>query len=192
MNHTESLNTSSAIEERKSTDEGDIETLILVTTQTTCNDDVERGLIDRGRCSRSDSTTATSNRYSMRYHEEDAIDIDASDATWKETCHSCIDHTPREWARIFVRVVFLLGFLYFFLFGLELLSSSAKVVGGCTAGTLFGGVANPIAALMIGILATVLIQSSSTTTSIVVTLVPDAISVETGIYIIMGANIGTV
>jgi solute carrier family 34 (sodium-dependent phosphate cotransporter) len=44
---------------------------------------------------------------------------------------------------------------------------------------------------MIGVIATVLIQSSSTTTSIVVSLVPTIISPRQGIYLIMGANIGT-
>jgi sodium-dependent phosphate cotransporter len=44
---------------------------------------------------------------------------------------------------------------------------------------------------MVGILATVLLQSSSTTTSIVVSLVGSAVSVNQGIYMIMGANIGT-
>ena len=51
---------------------------------------------------------------------------------------------------------------------------------------------NPVASLVIGELATALVQSSSTTTSIVVTLVgADAVSVNSGIYLIMGANIGT-
>ena len=83
-------------------------------------------------------------------------------------------------------------FLYFFLFGLDLMGNGAKVIGGCTAGALFGDSSNPVAGLMIGILATVLIQSSSSSTSIVVSLVgADAISVRAGIYMVMGANIGT-
>ena len=48
--------------------------------------------------------------------------------------------------------------------------------------------------VMVGILATVLLQSSSTTTSIVVGLVGadgSVFNVEQGIYLIMGANIGT-
>jgi sodium-dependent phosphate cotransporter len=45
---------------------------------------------------------------------------------------------------------------------------------------------------MVGILATVLLQSSSTTTSIIVSLVgAGSVSVKQGIYMIMGANIGT-
>ena len=62
---------------------------------------------------------------------------------------------------------------------------SAKVMSGCKAGELFGDDANPVAGLMIGILATVLLQSSSTTTSIVVSLVGSAVSTRQGIYMIM-------
>ena len=51
---------------------------------------------------------------------------------------------------------------------------------------------NPVSGLMVGILCTVCLQSSSTTTSIIVTLVgAGAISVSQGIYMVMGANIGT-
>lgn len=65
-------------------------------------------------------------------------------------------------------------------------------MGGCAAGSLFGDDTNPVAGLMIGILATVFLQSSSTTTSIVVSLVgAGSVSVNQGIYMIMGANIGT-
>ena len=72
-----------------------------------------------------------------------------------------------------------LFFLYFFLISIELLGSAAKVLTGCSAGGLFGSEANPIAGLVIGMLVTVLIQSSSTTTSIIVSLVgAQAISVQ--------------
>lgn len=64
-------------------------------------------------------------------------------------------------------------------------------MSGCKAGELFGSDLNPIAGVMIGILATVLLQSSSTTTSIIVTLVGSAITVNQGIFMVMGANIGT-
>ena len=83
-------------------------------------------------------------------------------------------------------------FLYFFLLGLNLLGSAAKVIGGCTAGSLFGDDTNPVASVMVGIICTVLIQSSSSTTSIVVSLVgAESVSVRSGIFMIMGANIGT-
>jgi sodium-dependent phosphate cotransporter len=122
------------------------------------------------------------------------VDFDADivmDATWGEVVQSCCVHTPKEWGVIFLGLCLICFFLYFFLFGLDLLGNSAKVMGGCRAGELFGDETNPIAGLMVGILATVLLQSSSTTTSIVVSLVGPTISLDQGIYMIMGANIGT-
>jgi len=116
---------------------------------------------------------------------------DYGDASWSEVFNACCVHDAKEWAWIFVGVCAIVFFLYFFLFGLELLGSGAKVMSGCKAGELFGDDTNPIAGLMVGILATVLLQSSSTTTSIIVSLTGSAISVQQGIYMVMGANIGT-
>jgi len=113
------------------------------------------------------------------------------DATWSEVCTACCVHSPEEWGMIALGLFLVIFFLYFFLFGLELLGSGAKVMSGCKAGELFGDDPNPIAGLMVGILATVLLQSSSTTTSIIVSLVGSAIDVDQGIFMVMGANIGT-
>jgi len=114
------------------------------------------------------------------------------DATWGEVFQTCCCHSPQEWVMISGGIFLVVFFLYFFLFGLDLLGSGAKVMGGCAAGELFGDDTNPVAGVMIGILATVLLQSSSTTTSIVVSLVgAGSVSVNQGIYMIMGANIGT-
>ena len=91
-----------------------------------------------------------------------------------------------EWGKIFIGVCAALFFLYFFLFSLELLGNAAKVLGGCSAGGLLSDKQNPVAALVIGELATALVQSSSTTTSIVVTLVgAGTVDVKNGIYLIM-------
>jgi sodium-dependent phosphate cotransporter len=99
---------------------------------------------------------------------------------------------PRNGSPYLKELVGVLFFLYFFLFGLELLGSGAKVLTGCAAGAMFGDDTNPIAGLTIGILTTVLLQSSSTATSIIVSLVGSgAIAVEPAIYMVMGANIGT-
>jgi len=93
---------------------------------------------------------------------------------------------------IFVGVVLVCFFLYFFLLGLNVLGSAAKVIGGCTAGALFDDDTNPVAGVMIGIICTVLIQSSSSTTSIIVSLVGAGLfGVRVGIFMVMGANIGT-
>uniref|UniRef100_A0A671MCE1 Sodium-dependent phosphate transport protein 2A n=1 Tax=Sinocyclocheilus anshuiensis TaxID=1608454 RepID=A0A671MCE1_9TELE len=51
---------------------------------------------------------------------------------------------------------------------------------------------NPVAGLMVGILVTVLVQSSSTSTSIIVSLVSSGLlEVKSAVPIIMGSNIGT-
>lgn len=118
------------------------------------------------------------------------LDDNVGDITWKEVCTQCCCHTPKEWGMIFIAVCILCFFLYFFLVGLDLLGEAAKALTGCVAGGLFKD-SNPIAGLMIGILATVLLQSSSTTTSIIVTMVGSGLSVQAAIYMIMGANIGT-
>ena len=64
--------------------------------------------------------------------------------------------------------------LYIFVCSLSLMGSGLKLMAGKTAGSVFTQdslLANPVAGLMVGVLATVLVQSSSTSTSIVVTMV---------------------
>ncbi|MDA0667750.1 MAG: hypothetical protein O3A50_08245 [Planctomycetota bacterium] len=66
------------------------------------------------------------------------------------------------------------------------------MLGGDYTVNLFQGVSNPLAGLTAGILATVLVQSSSVTTSTIVALVGSGTwSVELAVPMIMGANIGT-
>ena len=111
---------------------------------------------------------------------------EAMDATWSEVFTSCCVRTPEEWGYAFVGLLAVLFFLYFFLVGLELLGNGAKVMTACSAGGLFGDDSNPIGGLMVGILVTVLLQSSSTTTSIVVSLVgAGTVTVDQGIYMIV-------
>ena len=102
-------------------------------------------------------------------------------------------HNPLVYA---FSVIFRLGlvvmFLYFFLVALAIMGDGFKAVGGKQSGELFTSINNPIAGLMVGILATVLVQSSSTTTSVVVSATAAGVlDVQTGVPIIMGANIGT-
>jgi len=86
----------------------------------------------------------------------------------------------------------LLIFLYLFIFSLELMGTSLKMFGKGLATNLIQTTTNPLVGLFIGILATSFIQSSSSTTSIVVGLVGGGVlNVANAIPIIMGANIGT-
>merc|ERR1719238_2713095 len=72
------------------------------------------------------------------------------------------------------------------------MGSGFKLLGGKSSAKMFDFVNNPISGLMIGILATVLVQSSSTTTSIIISLVgANELSVRNAVFMIMGANIGT-
>ena len=77
-------------------------------------------------------------------------------------------------ALAFTKIVLLLGLLYLFICSLDFLSSAFRLLGGKAAGEAFASneiLSNPVVGLMIGILATVLVQSSSSTTSIVVAMV---------------------
>lgn len=68
----------------------------------------------------------------------------------------------------------ILALLYFFVCSLDLLSLGFRVVGGRTTGNIFRQsdfFDNPIVCVMVGILTTVLVQSSSTSTSIIVSMV---------------------
>ena len=69
---------------------------------------------------------------------------------------------------------------------------SLKMFGRGLAESLIAATTNPLVGLFIGILSTSIVQSSSSTTSIVVGLVAGgALNVANAIPIVMGANIGT-
>ncbi len=90
------------------------------------------------------------------------------------------------------RVLTSVFLLYLFLIGVKCLSEGLKLMGEGFAHTLFDVTVNPFSALMAGMLATVLFQSSSVTTSIIVGLVgAGTISIGGAVPMIMGANLGT-
>ena len=86
--------------------------------------------------------------------------------------------------------VFLL--LYFFLASIKLFGSSFKLFGSGFAEGLVNAYSNPFLGLFTGILATSLVQSSSTVTSLIVGLAGAGfLPIEYAIPMIMGANMGT-
>lgn len=92
------------------------------------------------------------------------------------------------WARGIV----VIGLLYLFLIGVSLLEGGIKGLGSDLQEELFSSVTNPVAGLCVGILATVLAQSSSVTTATIVGLVGTGLlGVDAAVPMIMGANIGT-
>ncbi|MGI9605576.1 MAG: Na/Pi symporter [Acidimicrobiales bacterium] len=91
-----------------------------------------------------------------------------------------------------VRAAIVLFLIYIFLVGVSSLEGGIKVMGADTQEQLFSAVTNPVAGLSIGILGTVLVQSSSASTSVIVGLVASgALEVKFAIPMVMGANIGT-
>ncbi|MCG3721655.1 Na/Pi cotransporter family protein [Vibrio cincinnatiensis] len=81
--------------------------------------------------------------------------------------------------------------LYLLLLAVAMVGSGFKWSVGEQAKALFAFASHPVAGLMIGLVATALIQSSSTVTSIIVGLVAGGLPVEIAIPMVMGANIGT-
>ncbi|MCI4670598.1 MAG: Na/Pi symporter [Bacteroidia bacterium] len=82
--------------------------------------------------------------------------------------------------------------LMIFMLGIHTMSGSFQLFGKDWINNLIQLTSNPFISLFVGLLATALVQSSSTTTSVIVTLVAtNGLSIESAIPLIMGANIGT-
>lgn len=81
--------------------------------------------------------------------------------------------------------------VYGLLLAVGMIGTGFKTAAGDQAKTLFEFASNPFAGLVIGTIATALIQSSSTVTSIIVALVAGGLPVSIAIPMVMGANIGT-
>ncbi len=91
-----------------------------------------------------------------------------------------------------IRFLALGFFLYAFMVSIGMLGAAFKGFGGGVVGGLIESASNPLIGLFVGILVTSLVQSSSTTTSLVVAMVAGGtMEVATAIPVIMGANIGT-
>ncbi len=100
--------------------------------------------------------------------------------------------TQNKKTELILRLLTALFLLYLFLVGVKTLSGGLKLMGDDFARSLFDMTSHPITSFMAGMLATVLFQSSSVTTSIIVGLVgAGTISVGGAVPMIMGANLGT-
>jgi len=100
--------------------------------------------------------------------------------------------TPSFQRRLMSWLLLILS-VYAILLSVGMVGSGFKWVSGGSEGAreLFQFATNPFVALLIGILATSLVQSSSTVTSVVVGLVAGGLPIEIAIPMVMGANIGT-
>ncbi len=90
------------------------------------------------------------------------------------------------------KLLVVLILLYLFLCSIGIMGAGFKKMGKGFVHTLIQTTTNPFVGLIIGILATTLVQSSSVTTSITVGLVSSGVlSIHNAVPIVMGANIGT-
>ena len=83
------------------------------------------------------------------------------------------------------------GLVYLLLVAVSTIGGGFKLAAGDHAKELFAFASNPLTGLIVGTVATALIQSSSTVTSIIVGLVAGGLPVQIAIPMVMGANIGT-
>lgn len=81
--------------------------------------------------------------------------------------------------------------IYLLLASVGAIGSGFKIATASNAKELFSFASNPVIALIIGVVATALIQSSSTVTSIIVGMVAGGLPLNIAIPMVMGANIGT-
>lgn len=98
----------------------------------------------------------------------------------------------REQSKAFWKIVGIIACVYFFIVGIQGMGHAFKLFGKEFADEVLRTTSSPFVGLFIGILATAVVQSSSTVTSIIVGMVgAGAISIEGAIPMVMGANIGT-
>lgn len=92
------------------------------------------------------------------------------------------------------RFLAVIALIFVFLLGVNGLGDGFKSLGRGLIDSFFAATENPFMGLMVGILATSLVQSSSVTTSLIVGLVAapeNALPIANAVPMIMGANIGT-
>jgi len=99
-------------------------------------------------------------------------------------------HNHTKNALVWFGIIFM---VYVLLVAVGLISSGFKLASGGKEGAeqLFAFATNPFLGLIIGTMATALVQSSSTVTSVIVGLVAGGLPVATAVPMVMGANIGT-
>jgi sodium-dependent phosphate cotransporter len=84
-----------------------------------------------------------------------------------------------------------LVFMLLLITAVNLIGLGVQGFGQTTAESLMGWVKNPLVGLLVGILATALVQSSGLTIALLVGLVAGGFSIGLAIPVVMGANIGT-
>lgn len=101
-------------------------------------------------------------------------------------------HQKKNRRTIVRDILIILLVILVFLLSIDMMGGAFKGIGQGTASYFMEATSNPFISLFIGLLVTALIQSSSTSTSMVVALVASgSLSLSNAIPIVLGANIGT-
>lgn len=100
-------------------------------------------------------------------------------------------HAEQGSFRTAINWLLVLGLIYLLITAVGTISAGFKSATGGHAKELFAFATNPFLGLLIGTMATALIQSSSTVTSIIVALVAGGLPIVVAVPMVMGANIGT-
>lgn len=108
-----------------------------------------------------------------------------------ESASVAVTETDDSGTRRYIQWLLVAALVYVLVSAVNVIGSGFKLAAGDQANQLFEFAANPFIALMVGIVATALIQSSSTVSSVIVGLVAGGLPVTIAIPMIMGANIGT-
>merc|ERR1719453_2038816 len=99
------------------------------------------------------------------------VDFTSTELTWSQL--DCAGKLKRV-TILLAKVLVIVASLYAFICSLSFLADGFRLVAGRQAGEIFQNSEifnNPIAGMLVGVLVTVLVQSSSTSTSIVITMV---------------------
>ncbi len=107
--------------------------------------------------------------------------------------HSLQDPAPPREPPAWLHGVQAAFWLYLFVSAINVMGGALKALGNSTTWlTDLLAATNPILALMGGVAVTALVQSSSFTTALIIMLVGSGnMDLETAVYAVMGANIGT-
>ena len=101
-------------------------------------------------------------------------------------------HSASSPVRTILGIVKIIALVFLFLVAVQLVGGTFKALGKDQATSLMDNIKGPFAGLSIGILATVLVQSSSATTAMIVGLVSEQqLDPGVAVFAIMGCNVGT-
>ena len=106
----------------------------------------------------------------------------------------CLTTSERSTLFLPWRPLAALSLLFVFLLGVKGLGSGFRLLGEDLIQSFFAATENPFVGLVVGLLATTVVQSSSVTTSMIVALVAapeNPLPLANAIPMVMGANIGT-